>query len=549
MSSRTPSRASDRPSRGRARSYPSNPGLRLVLALALGVGTAAAVTGTARADTLDLAPVADTSVDAGTEAAWDHGASDELEVEQSPAHLAYLKFDLSAVRGPVARATLTLFCADGSPDGGTLYPVSDSSWVEGTKGGKTSASASGPGLKWTDLDTNGDGKLDSHDKSPFVPNFARTLAILGAVTAGQAVSADLTAALQGGPGIYSLAIKSGSTNHAGYVSREGADPTQRPHLHLEIGVRSSTTTTTTPTVTTTSTTEPEPTETTSTTEPPSSATTTTTLPGPTFSTTKPAGTLHVLAGRSGACRLVAAVTGWSGPGGVVRCTDGDSCDGDGAADGSCMAAVTLCLEGSASACGSDVLGSLKLTSDPRLQALSDAFEDMKAHMPAGASEVCMPVVSLPVAKGRLAVKLQRLGKGPRKTLALVCRAPRHKGGSGPKGGGTTYATIQKKIFDSSCATPTCHGPGAASGGLDLSAGASYGNLVGAPVANPQAHAANELRVVPGNPDSSFLFEKLEGNITPTEGSRMPLVGRPLTPAELDLIRRWIAAGAPETAPF
>jgi len=31
--------------------------------------------------------------------------------------------------------------------------------------------------------------------------------------------------------------------------------------------------------------------------------------------------------------------------------------------------------------------------------------------------------------------------------------------------------------------------------------------------------------------------------------RMPLVGRPLTPAELDLIRRWITAGAPETAPF
>ena len=42
---------------------------------------------------------------------------------------------------------------------------------------------------------------------------------------------------------------------------------------------------------------------------------------------------------------------------------------------------------------------------------------------------------------------------------------------------------------------------------------------------------------------------LVGNIKPSEGVRMPLVGRPLSAAELDLIRRWIAAGAPETAPF
>ena len=539
MSSRTLSQAAGRPSHGRARSHHStSAGLRLLLALALGAGAAAVVTGTARADVLDLAPVADTSVASGTEAGWDHGAADQLEVEQSPVRIAYLKFDLSAVRVPVVRATLTFFCTDGSPDGGSIYPVSDSSWVEGNRTGKSSTSAAGPGLKWTDLDTNGDGKLDANDTSPFVPNFTRSLAALGTVSLGQPVSVDLTAALQGGARIYSLAIKSGSTNHASYVSREGADPTQRPRLHLEIGAQSSTTTTTI--------TVPEPT-TTSTTVP---ATTTTTLPGPSLTTTKPAGTLHVLAGRTGACRLVAAVTGWSGPGGVVRCTDGDSCDGDAAADGSCMAAVTLCLEGSAaSACGPDVLAVLKLSSDPRLQALSDAFEDMKAHMPAGASEVCMPVVSLPVAKGRLPLKLQRLGKGPRKTLALVCRPPRRTHLPRPTGGGTTYATIQKKIFDSTCATPTCHGSAAASGGLNLAAGSSYGNLVSVPAENPAAQASGALRVVPGNPDASFLFEKLLGNIKPTEGVKMPLVGRPLSAAELDLIRRWIAAGAPETAPF
>ena len=168
----------------------------------------------------------------------------------------------------------------------------------------------------------------------------------------------------------------------------------------------------------------------------------------------------------------------------------------------------------------------------------------------------MPVMSLPVAKGRLPIKLQRLGKGPRKTLALVCRVPRRTrpkppapGPRPPRGGGDTFAAIQKKIFNATCATPTCHGAAAASGGLNLAAGASYGNLVSVPAENPAAQAVGELRVVPGNPDASFLFEKLVGNIKPSEGVRMPLVGRPLSAAELDLIRRWIAAGAPETAPF
>ena len=499
----------------------------LILALGLALGAGA----TASADTVDLAPAGDTFVQAGTEAGWDHGAADELQVEQSPAHIAYLKFDLSAVAAPVLRATLTLFSTDGSTDGGTVYAVSDSSWVEGNQTGKDSTSANGPGLKWTDLDTNADGKVDARDTSPFVPDFTRPLAALGSVILGQTVTADVTAAMQAGPGLYTLAIRNGSTNRAKYSSRESQIPAQRPRLRLELGAPSTTTTT-----------SPPPTSTTETTLPSSATTTTTTLP-----TVKPAGPLHLLAGPSAACRLVAAVTGWSGKGPAARCTDGDTCDADGAADGSCTAPVTLCLESSAApGCGPDVLATLKLSSDPRLQALSTAFEDMKAHMPAGASEVCMPVVNQPVGKGRLPLKLQRLGKGRRKTLALVCRPPRPTHGH-PKG--TTFATIQKKILDASCATPTCHGAAAVSGGLNLAAGASYGNLVGVLAANPSAQAGGVLRVAPGNPDSSFLLQKLLGTITPAEGVKMPLVGQPLSPAELDLIRRWIAAGAPETAPF
>src|SRR2546430_4070357 len=99
-----------------------------------------------------------------------------------------LKKKLSALGAPVARATLTLFCRDGAPDGGTVYPVGDSRWVEGTRHGETTASAAGPGLKWTDLDTNGNGTLDAADTSPFLPDRSRPLAGIGLVVAGQPIT-------------------------------------------------------------------------------------------------------------------------------------------------------------------------------------------------------------------------------------------------------------------------------------------------------------------------------------------------------------------------
>src|SRR5438093_10649580 len=96
--------------------------------IGLALGAAAAATATAADSTLDLAPAADTFVEAGPQATWDHGLADHLTVDHSPADVTYLKFDLSAVAAPVTRATLTLSCTDGSSDGGTVYPVADSRW-------------------------------------------------------------------------------------------------------------------------------------------------------------------------------------------------------------------------------------------------------------------------------------------------------------------------------------------------------------------------------------------------------------------------------------
>ncbi len=48
-------------------------------------------------------------------------------------------------------------------------------------------------------------------------------------------------------------------------------------------------------------------------------------------------------------------------------------------------------------------------------------------------------------------------------------------------------------------------------------------------------------LVPGNALASELIRRLRGDSTP----RMPLLSRPLTPEEIEVIIRWIKAGLPE----
>lgn len=112
-------------------------------------------------------------------------------------------------------------------------------------------------------------------------------------------------------------------------------------------------------------------------------------------------------------------------------------------------------------------------------------------------------------------------------------------------GQSTYDVIQERIFGAhGCAVATCHGDNG-EGGLSLTAGESYANLVGVAATNAIA-AAGTLRVAPGDPANSFLARKLRGTLTPGEGDAMPLVGAPLDAEEIALVEAWIAAGAPAT---
>jgi hypothetical protein len=118
-------------------------------------------------------------------------------------------------------------------------------------------------------------------------------------------------------------------------------------------------------------------------------------------------------------------------------------------------------------------------------------------------------------------------------------------------GPPTFGAIQTGIFSTSCAFGSCHGGPNPAAGLDL----TVGNACGALVNKNSCDFTTRMRVVPGNPDASYLYQKVSGTnlgadpdgpcAGQTNGSpaRMPLGGTPLCDAQIDQIRQWIAAGA------
>ena len=228
------------------------------------------------------------------------------------------------------------------------------------------------------------------------------------------------------------------------------------------------------------------------------------------------------------------------------CTDGDSsCDTSKSGDGVCRYHVSLCFEAAGDGkCTRADIDHMSVIAGPGLEGLATALTQFKSGP---AADACTPAVDVQVrTRGKRIGRttLKALSPHKRERYTFLCR-PSHQAPAA-----STFARdIQTQIIDSACSTPSCHGDGSASGSLDLTDGAAYANLVGVPPANEAARAAGLLRVAPGDPDHSYVLLKLEGTLTPGEGARMPLIGPPLPASLIDTIRRWIAAGAPETAPF
>lgn len=110
----------------------------------------------------------------------------------------------------------------------------------------------------------------------------------------------------------------------------------------------------------------------------------------------------------------------------------------------------------------------------------------------------------------------------------------------------TFASIQRDIFSAPDSTGRaactgCHNAQGArfAANLNLADATAYAQLVNVPSTNK----AGAIRVIPGDPDNSYLIHKLEGgpNIV---GQRMPRTGGPfLTSGQILIIRRWIQEGA------
>ena len=108
----------------------------------------------------------------------------------------------------------------------------------------------------------------------------------------------------------------------------------------------------------------------------------------------------------------------------------------------------------------------------------------------------------------------------------------------------TFTSIQQNIFSSSDssgrpACTNCHNPALNRGGLDLSPAVSYNNLVNV----ASRLKAGAVRVIPSDPENSYIIHKLEGRST-IAGVRMPLGGPYLEIGQIQVIKRWIEIGAP-----
>jgi len=122
---------------------------------------------------------------------------------------------------------------------------------------------------------------------------------------------------------------------------------------------------------------------------------------------------------------------------------------------------------------------------------------------------------------------------------------------------TSWQTIQTRILDRNCTS--CHAAGtyfAQQSNLVLTQDVAYNQLINVAPANEAARNDGLLRAGTKGLESlykSFLWEKINApdqehfyRDHPQYGSLMPLGAAPLTNGELEFIRRWIVAGAPQT---
>lgn len=117
---------------------------------------------------------------------------------------------------------------------------------------------------------------------------------------------------------------------------------------------------------------------------------------------------------------------------------------------------------------------------------------------------------------------------------------------------SSYGLIYDRILVGSCALSGCHHEAEKkrdpAGTLPYLDGESaYDNLLNASPHDLRAANAGLKLVMPGSPDSSFLYQKIIYDSSAFQfGSAMPTGGLELSANQILFVRQWIAAGAPLT---
>jgi hypothetical protein len=134
---------------------------------------------------------------------------------------------------------------------------------------------------------------------------------------------------------------------------------------------------------------------------------------------------------------------------------------------------------------------------------------------------------------------------PRLSILTFLSAVAMVGCGGEDNRPAVWSYISPAIMQPNCATSSCHSKAAAVAGLDLSTaddgikGLTREKLPEAEKNDGRTAITRQL-IIAGNPDSSRLLNMLRARGT----LRMP-PDRPLAEADIDLVERWILAGAPK----
>jgi hypothetical protein len=240
---------------------------------------------------------------------------------------------------------------------------------------------------------------------------------------------------------------------------------------------------------------------------------------------------------------------------TVVCEDGDPlCDRDRLVNGRCELWARLCFNEEAAGCTARGVAAAALRNPSGDQDLT-ILERTLAHLPMPTEEasVCAPLTTLNVPLGRrpngsarkgrkvLAVETSGIGGATdRDRVKLLCKPPRRE----RRRIAISFASLQSRIFEKSCAFSGCHGATNPAAGLALVGEAAYDGLVARLATTAAASFAGKKLVVPGAPSTSFLIDKLIGQLGPGEGAPMPLGRAALGAEQIEAIRKWILAGAP-----